>query len=81
MTGVQTCALPISATIYQRATSERPEWLIELLTELDDRGTLGQLRSGQVHQLVIDRVTSDDLELSGLAPASGRRLERAVRTV
>ncbi|MGE0308927.1 MAG: MobF family relaxase, partial [Acidimicrobiia bacterium] len=31
-----------TTTIYQQAIDERPEWLIELLTELDDRGTLAQ---------------------------------------
>ena len=36
-------------TIYAQAISERPEWLIELLTELDDRGTLEQLRPRQLH--------------------------------
>ena len=52
-----------TATIYQQTISERPEWLIALLNELDDRGTLEQVRLGQVRQLVLDRVTVDDLAI------------------
>ena len=48
-------------TIYQQAINERPEWLVELLTELEDRGTLEQVRLGQVRQLVLDTVTAREL--------------------
>ena len=63
--------------IYQQAISERPEWLIELLTDLDDCGTLEQLRPAQVRQLVLDRAKTVDLALEGLAPASALAVERA----
>ena len=49
-------------TIYQQAINERPEWLIETLTELDDRGTLGQLRPSQLRQLVSDVAADKDLD-------------------
>ncbi len=64
-------------TIYQQAISERPEWLIELLTELDDLGTLAQLRPGQVRDLVLDKATTVDLAVGSPIPAARRRIERA----
>ena len=53
----------------------------KVLTELDDRGTLGQLRAGQVRQLVLDRATTEELSLDGLTPASGRRVERLLARI
>jgi len=70
-------------TIYQQAISERPEWLIALLNELDDRGTLQQVRLSQVTHLVLDRVTSADLAMGDPAPDVMRAIaERApVRSI
>ena len=70
-----------TATIYQQTISNRPEWLIEVLTELDDRGTLGQLRAGQVRQLVLDRATTEELSLGGHAPDPGQRVERLLARI
>ena len=71
-----------TVTIYQQAISERPEWLVELLTELDDRGTLEQVRLGQVRQLVLDRVTNMDIAVAGHTLGSARRVDRIpTRTV
>ena len=71
-----------TTTLYQRAISDRPEWLIELLTELDDRGTLGQLRCAQVWRMVINAVAARDLDPSHepveLDPASGRSTVRSI---
>ena len=63
-------------TVYQQAVNERPEWLVELLTELDDRGTLEQVRLGQVRQLVLDRVKTDDLALHVPSPNPGQSVEQ-----
>lgn len=69
-------------TIYQQAINERPEWLVELLTELDDRGTLEQVRLGQVHQLVLDRAVDHDLGTGEPLRNVKRSIERvSVRTV
>lgn len=65
-----------TATIYQQAITERPEWLVELLTELDDRGTLKQARLGQVRQLVLDRVTSAELASCDPTVETSRRVGR-----
>lgn len=51
--------------IYQQAIVDRPEWLVDLFTDLDDRGTLRPLRSGQIRRLVLDRVLSEDRTLEG----------------
>ena len=66
-----------TTTVYQQAINERPEWLIEFLTELDDRGTLEQLRPRQLHRLVLETVTTSDLGLGDRAIAEKRRFERA----
>jgi hypothetical protein len=50
-----------TATIYQHAVTEHPEWVVQLLTELDDRGSLQQLRPNQVHQLIVDAATQRDM--------------------
>ena len=65
-------------TIYQQAVIDRPEWLVDLLTELDDRGTLTQLRPGQVRQRVLDRAIAGDLVVDRLAPAAQRKGVRAL---
>ena len=59
-------------TIYQQAIRERPDWLVELLTELDDRGTLQQVRLSQVQKLTVGAATSRDLDLQGTTVAAER---------
>jgi hypothetical protein len=66
-----------TTTIYQQAISERPEWLVELLTELDDRGTLEQLRLAQIHRLVLERATTADLSLPDPTIEAKRMVKRA----
>ena len=63
-------------TIYQQAITERPEWLVALLTDLDDLGTLAQLRPGQIRELILDRATVGELGLHGPSAESERKLER-----
>jgi conjugative relaxase-like TrwC/TraI family protein len=71
-----------TTTVYQEAVVERPEWLVDLLTELDDRGTLGQLRHAQLRRLIIDAAAARDLNPSGeavaLAPMSRGSTARSV---
>ena len=68
-------------TIYQQAITERPEWLIELLTELDDRGTLEQLRPGQVRQLILDKAVAADLVLLNPSDANRSVGRQTARTI
>ena len=63
-------------TIYQQAIRERPEWLIELLMDLDDRGTLEQLRPRQLHRLVLEEAKTRDLRLDDPAMAARGSVER-----
>ena len=71
---LQSALLRRTDTVYRQAVAERPEWLIDLLTELDDRGTLTQLRPGQVRKVVLERAVIEELTLDGLAPQSERKL-------
>jgi conjugative relaxase-like TrwC/TraI family protein len=64
-------------TIYRQAINERPDWLIEQLTGLDDRGILEQLRLGQIRELILANATTTELALGDLTPHAMRRLDRA----
>ncbi|MCW2750383.1 MAG: conjugative relaxase, partial [Aeromicrobium sp.] len=64
-------------TIYRLAINERPDWLIEQLTGLDDRGTLEQLRLGQIRELILANATTAELALGDLTPHAMQRLGRA----
>lgn len=61
-----------TTTIYQQAISDRPEWLIEILTELDDRGTLAQLRLGQLRELVKAVAINKDCDIASATVALRR---------
>ncbi|HQZ33567.1 MAG TPA: MobF family relaxase [Ilumatobacteraceae bacterium] len=65
-----------TATIYQQAISERPDWLIEVLNGLDDRGTLEQLRLSQVRELVLGKVTAADHAVGAPIHSAKRQVER-----
>jgi hypothetical protein len=41
--------------------TDRHQWVVDLLNELDDRGTLEQLRPRQLHQLIADTAIQRDL--------------------
>lgn len=56
-----------TGTIYRHAVEDRPDWLIELLTELDERGTLEQLRPSQLHRVISDAAAAKDLDQSSHA--------------
>jgi conjugative relaxase-like TrwC/TraI family protein len=66
-----------TTTIYQQGIIERPDWIVELLTELDDRGTLRQLRLSQIRELILDKATTTDLALGDPPLDTKRKVERA----
>ena len=62
-------------TIYQQAISERPVWLIDLLTDLDGHATLEQLRPAQIRELILDRAMTEELADANLRrDGAGMRL-------
>ncbi|MEP6660548.1 MAG: MobF family relaxase, partial [Acidimicrobiales bacterium] len=64
---LRTAIVHRTTTIYQRAVTDRHQWVVDLLNELDDRGTLEQLRPRQLHQLIADTAIQRDL---GAEPAA-----------
>ena len=55
---LRTAIVHRTTTLYERAVTERHDWVVDLLNELDDRGTLEQLRPRQLRQLIVDARTN-----------------------
>jgi len=64
--------------IYQQAINGRPEWITELLTELDDLGTLEQLRPRQIRELIVAKAADNDLAVTASNSEARRRADRPV---
>jgi len=63
-----------TARVYRQAVTEHPEWVVDLLNELDDTGSLDQLRAEQIRQLIVEAAGNMDLG-QGRAPSSSRPRE------
>ena len=51
-----------TATLYRQAVTEHPEWVVNLLNELDDIGSLSQLRAAEIRQLIVEAAGNLDLD-------------------
>lgn len=65
-----------TATVYRQAVTEHPEWVVNLLNDLDDRGVLEQIRLGELRGIIVNAATRDD-QLPDAAP---RMIEQSHRS-
>jgi hypothetical protein len=70
-----------TATIYRQAVTEHPEWVVTLLNDLDDVGSLEQLTVEQTRRVVLDSACGQDVEKRSTCGVRGIRGASALAEV
>lgn len=60
LNGVKAAIVARTAVVLQEAIDNRPEWLVEMLNDLEARGVLVQLRTSQLRQVVEQAAVARD---------------------